>query len=74
MGYGCEWTLRCLAPILGPGRPCRTPEIPFESACRALTSGVEMAPRGRAQLDSTAIEAAENAAARHGFMSTLARA
>ena len=74
MAYGCERPLPGLALISWIAGRCRVPEIPFGKACPTLTSGAETAPRGRAQLDNTAIEAAENAAARHGFMSSSARA
>jgi hypothetical protein len=74
MGYGCEWTLLVKAPVFGLAGRCRTPEIPFAAAYRALTSRVKMGPRGRPQLDHGAMEAQGNAAARHGFMSSFARA
>ena len=74
MGYGCEWTLLSKAPVFGLGGVCRTPEIPSAAACRALTSGVKWASRAGLQLDNGAMEAQRNAAARHGFMSSFARA
>ena len=74
MGYGCEWTLLSKAPAFGLGGLCRTPEMPLAPACRALTSRVKLASRGRPQPDNSAMEAQGNAAARHGFMSSFARA
>ena len=74
MGYGGECSLRIFAPIFGPKDLCRRLEIPFDAAYLALTSVVKMTPRSRLQLDSTALEADGNAAARHGSMSSFAPA
>ena len=67
MGYGCERSLSVLTRFLGVGRACREPEIPSVAACLPLAWRGAIPSSDPFQLDSRAIEAACNAAARHGF-------